>query len=324
MSTFSWRSVADRFRSATRASSMFASEARGDEGPLLDEDMLRQLTRLQLESGRSFTDWLAGEHEGRRQTQSVEFEDYRGYSPGDDFRLIDWNAYARLGELFVKTSLAEETMTISLLVDCSRSMDFGTPSKLRYAKQLATALGGLALLHGDRVRVFGLGDGDAFPGAPLYGPGEMGTMIAELERLPILPSTDLHGSIAAFQQIAEPHGVVILLSDLLAPMNQIETLDFLELQGRFVVVVHVIDPVEAAPVLQGTIELRDRETGATSLVSITPAVRQQYGVRFQERAAEIESRLAKGSVRYIKASTAIPPIDFIASGMRQEGVVAQA
>jgi uncharacterized protein (DUF58 family) len=255
--------------------------------------------------------------------QAVEFEDYRGYTPGDDFRLIDWNAYARLGELFVKTSLAEETMAVSLLIDCSRSMDFGTPNKLRFAKQLAAALGALALLHGDHVRVFGLGDGEAFPGAPLYGPGELGTMTAELERLPVLPSTDLHGSIAAFQQLAEPHGVVIFLSDLLAPMAQIETLDFLELQGRFVVVVHVIDPSEAAPSLQGTIELRDRETGATSLVSMTPAVREQYGRRFQERAAAIEARLTKGMARYITASTAVAPIDFIASGLRQEGVVAR-
>jgi uncharacterized protein (DUF58 family) len=291
---------------------------------LLDESTLRQLVRIRLESGRSFTDWLAGEHEGRRKTNALEFEDYRGYVPGDDFRLIDWNAYARLGELFVKTSLAEESITLSLLVDCSRSMDWGNPNKLRYAKQMAAALGALALLHGDRVRVFGLGDGEAHPGAPHYGPSDIGTLTNELERFQVFRSTDLDAGLTSFQQVAEPFGVVVLLSDLLAPMTQLDAVDFLALQGRNVIVMHIVDPAEAAPTLRGRIELRDRETGLTSLVSITPAVTREYTRRFQERSAAIAARLSHGNVHYVAASTATAPIDFIAARLRDERVVAQA
>src|SRR5205823_5309997 len=108
-----------------------------DAGPLLDEDVLRQIERLSLADRGALTDGLMGEHGGRRKTQAIEFADYRGYVPGDDFRLIDWNAYARLGELFVRTSLAQENVTLTLLLDCSRSMDWGRPNKLRYAKRLA-------------------------------------------------------------------------------------------------------------------------------------------------------------------------------------------
>ena len=321
MNRFSWRSLGERLRSGVPGLGVSGQQS-AEAGPLLDEATLRQLMRIRIESGRSFTEWLTGEHEGRRKTHSLEFEDYRGYAEGDDFRLIDWNAYARLGELFVKTSLAEETMSIALLIDCSRSMDWGRPSKLRYAKQLAAALGALALLHGDRVRTAGIGGGNAIIGAPLFGPANLATLTAELEALPVLPTTDLLSSIASFQQHAEPQGLVIVLSDLLAPMADIETLDFLELQGRSIVVMHIIDPAEAAPALTGIVELRDRETGATATRAVTPAVRQQYVRRFQERTAAIKALLGADSIRYIAASTSVAPIDFIGSGLRSDGMVA--
>lgn len=321
MNRFPWRSVGERLRSGVPGRGVSEQRA-GESGPLLDEATLRQLMRMRIESGQSFTEWLTGEHEGRRKTHAVEFEDYRGYAEGDDFRLIDWNAYARLGELFVKTSLAEETLSIALLIDCSRSMDWGRPSKLRYAKQLAAALGALALMHGDRVRTAGIGGGESLIGAPLYGPASLATLTTELEALPVVPTTDLVGSIASFQQHAEPQGLVVVLSDLLAPMADIDTLDFLETQGRSIVVLHIIDPAEAAPALSGTVELRDRETGATTTRAVTPAVRQQYARRFQERTAAIKARLAADSIRYIAVTTSVAPLDFIGSGLRSEGMVA--
>lgn len=283
--------------------------------PLLDEDTLRQLVRMRIENGQSFTDWLGGEHEGRRKMHALEFEDYRGYTSGDDFRLIDWNAYARLGDLFVKTSVAEEALSIALIVDCSRSMDWGRPTKLRYAMRLAAALGALALLHGDRVRVVGVGDGIALPGAPLYGPGDLTTLAAELEHLPTLAATDFARGIASFQRAAEPHGAAVVLSDLLAPMADIGALDLLKARGRDVFVIHIIDPSEATLELRGTVELRDSETGATAIRTITPAVRQRYAERFRERTAAIAARLTAGDLHYISASTAVAPMDFIGSGM---------
>jgi len=291
--------------------------------PLLDEATLRQLTRMRIESGRSFTEWLGGERPGRRAMHALEFEDYRSYTAGDDFRLIDWNAYARLGDLFVKTSVAEEAMSIEFLIDCSRSMDWGSPrKKVRYAEQMAAALGALALLHGDRVRVVSLGDGDAAVGAPLYGLGDLTTLTAELEALPIRATTDLAGSVDAFRSIAPPYGAIVVLSDLLAPLSDVETLDLLVSQGRDIFVLHIIDPAEAEPALHGSIELRDHETGVTTVRAITPVVRQQYRARFLERTEAIAARLAGGNVRYIPASTAVAPLDIIRGELQRAGVAA--
>src|SRR3972149_4109435 len=84
---------------------------------------------------------MKGERRSKRKGQSVEFADFRAYVPGDDLRTIDWNLYARLDKLIVKLFLEEEDLHFYTLIDASRSMDFGEPSKLDYAKQLAAALG---------------------------------------------------------------------------------------------------------------------------------------------------------------------------------------
>jgi uncharacterized protein (DUF58 family) len=280
--------------------------------------------RMRLEAGTSFTAWLAGEHAGRRRTQALEFEDYRGYVPGDDFRLIDWNSYARLGDLFVRTSLTDEAISVFLLVDCSKSMDWGTPSKLLYAERLAAVLGSLALLHGDRVQVFGLGAGKASVGTPLHGPGDLPALIGNLEALPLSETTDLLGSVAEVQQSAEPYGAVIVLSDLLVPFEQIDALEFLALEGRTLVVMHIVDPAEANPSMQGPVELRDSETGAVKQLSVSGAVRAEYVRRFEERIKAIQERVGTSDARYVFASTSISPIAFVANGLRNEGIVTQS
>jgi uncharacterized protein (DUF58 family) len=309
------------FRAAGRGPESIDVEREGDRGSLLGEGTLRQLTRMRIAAGQSFTDWLDGEHHGRRKMQALEFEDYRPYAPGDDFRQIDWNAYARLGDLFVKTSLAEESMSVALLIDCSKSMQWGNPTKLRYAMQLAAAIGAVALLHGDRVRVYGIGGARVTAGSQRYGPAELTPLTDDIEQLPVLQTTGLGAGIAAYQQIAEPRGAVLLFSDLLAPMDDIAALNSLAMYGRYAVVVHMVDPLEVSPDMRGMVALRDRETGATSTVGMTAAIRAQYTKRFQERALAVQHSLAKGGVRYVSALTNVPPIDVLAGPLRNQDVV---
>src|SRR5205814_8267222 len=94
---------------------------------------------------------LMGEHQATRRTAGIEFADYRKYSPSDDLRRVDWNAYARLGTLHVKQSQAEHDTALYLPVDASPSMDFREPSKFLAARRLAAALGYIALAHLDSV-----------------------------------------------------------------------------------------------------------------------------------------------------------------------------
>src|SRR5215831_6336084 len=125
--------------------------------PLLSPDLLAQLERLELVSRKIFRGRMKGERRSKRKGQSVEFADFRNYVPGDDLRFIDWNLYARLDKLFLKMFLEEEDLHFYALIDASGSMEFGEPTKLEYAKQLAAALGFVGLVKGDRVRIETIG-----------------------------------------------------------------------------------------------------------------------------------------------------------------------
>src|SRR5438477_6979123 len=121
--------------------------------PLLDPQFLVRLEQLELVSRKIFMGRMKGERRSRRKGQSVEFADYRNYVVGDDLRFLDWNLFARLDRLFLRLFMEEEDLHVHVLVDNSLSMEFGSPTKLRYACQVAAALGFVGLVNMDRVVV---------------------------------------------------------------------------------------------------------------------------------------------------------------------------
>src|SRR5438067_1978933 len=119
--------------------------------PLLAPEFLASLDQLELVSRKIFMGRMKGERRSKRKGQSVEFADYRNYVVGDDLRFLDWNLFARLDKLFIRLFMEEEDLHFYVLIDNSLSMDFGNPSKLLYAKQLAAALAFIGLVNMDRV-----------------------------------------------------------------------------------------------------------------------------------------------------------------------------
>src|ERR1700748_3852420 len=114
---------------------------------LLDPSCMARLDQLDLLSRKLLAGKLKGERRSKRRGQSVEFADYRNYVIGDDLRFIDWNIYARLDKLFLKLFLEEEDLSLYVLLDVSKSCDFGNPSKALYIKKVAAALGYIGLVH---------------------------------------------------------------------------------------------------------------------------------------------------------------------------------
>src|ERR1700676_3862028 len=127
--------------------------------PLLEPDFLARLEQLELVSRKIFMGRMKGERRSKRKGQSVEFADYRNYVVGDDLRFLDWNLYARLYKLFLRLFMEEEDLHFYVLIDNSLSMDFGSPTKLHYARQVAAALGFIGLVNLDRVAIDVVGDG---------------------------------------------------------------------------------------------------------------------------------------------------------------------
>src|SRR5271165_6189183 len=120
---------------------------------LLTPELLRRLEQFQLLAARRAKSSAKGERRSRARGQSVEFADYRDYAQGDDFRYLDWNLYGRLERLFLKLYEEERELPVRIFLDASESMAFGEPRKFDFARQIAAAVGYVALCGFDRVSV---------------------------------------------------------------------------------------------------------------------------------------------------------------------------
>jgi len=266
---------------------------------VFDEAFLRQLERLLLLMRSPVRGGLKGGRRSVKRGQSVEFADYRDYTPGDDLRQLDWNVYARLEKLFVKLFIEEEDVTISLLVDASASMTYGTPSKLLFAKRAAAALGYIGLASEDRVRVAALSGRTTRRRTALRGSGRVFRLLADLSAVEAADGpTDLLA--AARNAAAQLHGrgMVILLSDLLDPAAD-RVIRELAATGSELIILHVLSPDELDPPLEGDLRLMDAETGEGVDVTIDLATLDAYKARLAAWKAGFADLAAKRRATYV-------------------------
>src|SRR5918912_2708017 len=238
-----------------------ASSTVANGGPLFDEAFLRRLDRLALLARRPVAGELQGERRSPRRGPSVEFADFKPYVPGDDFRQIDWNLYARAEKFFLKLFVAEEELTIHLLLDTSRSMDWGNPNKLRYAKRVAGAVGYIALTNLDRVTLSAFGqEREVRMPAQRSRRGAL-PLFRFLEQLQPGAAADFEGICRRYARTARTPGPLLLCSDLMDGGWR-EGLQALIARRFEVTVIHTLAPQEVQPELEGDLRLVDSEGGA--------------------------------------------------------------
>jgi uncharacterized protein (DUF58 family) len=266
---------------------------------LVSEDLLRRIERLSLRVRRPLPGGPAGEHLGRGSSASVEFSDHRAYTPGDDFRRIDWNALARLDELTIRVTEAREDVGLYILLDCSTSMTAADGAKARLARQLAAGLGYLALNQLDVVKVYAAGDG-MIAGSPRYTGRKQGADIFKLLRtLPSVPATNLGTALAAFLADRPTQGLLVVLSDLLTSTDYRTGLRRAVQAGFEVAVVHILGQAELNPRLVGDVELIDAETAEAIKISMTLDTLSQYRKDLDRWRQEIVDYCRSIGVRYV-------------------------
>jgi uncharacterized protein (DUF58 family) len=266
---------------------------------LVSEDLLRRIERLSLRIRRPLPGGPAGEHLGRGQSASTEFADHRSYSPGDDFRRIDWNALARLDELTIRVTEAREDVGLYLILDCSSSMAAGDGAKARLARQLAAGLAYLALNQLDVVRVYGLGGGMVSRSPRYTGRRPSAAVFRLLRSLPVVPSTDLSSAFAGFVSDRPAQGVVYVLSDLLNVSEYRTGLRRIVQAGFEVALVHILSEAELNPRLMGDVELIDSETAETLKISMTLETLSSYRRDLAQWQQGIDDFCRSIGVRYL-------------------------
>jgi uncharacterized protein (DUF58 family) len=289
----------------------------GFDGAFLDN-----LARLALLARRHVAGPAAGPRRSPRHGASVEFADFRAYIRGDDFRRVDWNAYARLGKLFLRLYRAEEMSTLTLFLDHSPSMRFGEPSKALTAARLAAIFSYLALQNDDRVAVAAWGD--TVDG---YLPAQSGKAaiprvwrrIAEIGEQPAA-GTDL-SALRRFFSASRTRGLGVVLTDLMTESDWQGALRSLAGAGLDVSLIQVLAPDELDPALRGDWKLRDSETGSSVEVTISPRVLRRYEEELAAHTEEIRTFCRRMGVPYLQIASDAPLLEVAIGGLRNAGVL---
>jgi uncharacterized protein (DUF58 family) len=271
----------------------------GSAAGLISEDLLRWIERLSLKIQRPLPGGPAGEHTGRGQGASIEFADHRPYSPGDDYRRIDWNALARLDELTIRVTEPRDDVGLYLILDCSSSMSSGDGAKGRLARQLAAGLGYLALNQLDVVRVYGLGKGVVSRSPRYTGRKQAADVFRLLRSLPSVPATDLGAAFAAFLGDRPARGLVMVLSDLFNAADYRAGLHRIVQAGFEVGLIHILSDAELNPKVWGDVELIDSETAETIKISMTLETLTSYQRDLQRWQQDIAEFCRSIGVRYV-------------------------
>jgi uncharacterized protein (DUF58 family) len=263
------------------------------------------LEQMALATRRPARGRRTGDVRSAARGRALEFADYRPYASGDDPKLVDWRAYARLGRLYLKQFEEERARRLTLLVDASASLDWGDgpTHKGRYARELAAALAWIALSRGEPVDGYLLRDGRA---EPLPGATSRSGAAALLRRLGEVVergATDLGPAIAAARPAAA-EGPVVLISDLLEP-GWPAALEALA-ASREGTVLQVLAPAEWDPPLGDEVELEDAETGELRATRLGPVELAAYRSRLDALLADVRASCARLGLLYAPVSSGAP------------------
>jgi uncharacterized protein (DUF58 family) len=296
--------------------------ARSDaNAPLLDPDFMHKLEQLELVSRKIIMGRMKGERKSRRRGSSVEFAEHRNYTVGDDLRHIDWNVYGRLDKLFLKLFLEEEDLHVYTVLDTSLSMDYGTPTKLHYGKQVAAALAFIGLVNHDRVIL------DTFAsrldqGLPhVRGRSQMWRVVQYLERLQPSGESDLKTAARDFAIRHSGKGVVVVISDFLDKNGYEDALRYLLARNMDIYVIHVLSREEVDPELVGDLRLVDVEDDEVTEITMSAPLLKRYKDNLNAFVGGLKDWCTKRGIMYIFTTNQYPFDRLILNYLRERGLV---
>src|SRR5262245_14004127 len=289
--------------------------------PLLEPQFLARLEQLELVSRKIFLGRLRGERRSKRKGQSVEFADYRNYVVGDDLRFLDWNLFARLDRLFIRLFIEEEDLHFYVLIDNSLSMDFGEPSKLRYAKQIAAALGFIGLVNMDRVVIEAFNDRLTQSLPAVRGRRSLWRLLDFLDKLEPAGPSDLAKSLKSFSIKCSGKGIVVLLSDLMDKGGYEQALRYLVARQLDIYVIQILSQEEIEPDVVGDLRLVDVEDEDVAEITVSGPLLKKYKQNLAAYRAALHEFCNRRGVSYLFTSNQVPFDKLVMNYLRQRGLV---
>jgi len=289
------------------------------DSPLLEPELLRRLEALALLVRRAVKGQMGGERRSMRRGRSPEFADFRNYTPGDDYRLIDWNAYARLDRFMLRLFVAEEELPLNIFVDLSGSMDWGSPNKAVSARRLAGAIAYVALAALDRVRLTVFADGPASGGAPHRGRRAVHELFARLQSFPVGGPTDYAKLVWPIAR--QQPGMTVLITDGLGESPIEPAINALQQARQEGAILQILAPQEINIDWTGDARLKDAETGVEREFTSTPATQNAYRTALARHTEEIERLARRRGMRFARLTSDQPIDDMVQRTLRRMGLL---
>lgn len=270
---------------------------------LFDAEFLESVQRLRIVAQRVARSGRPAEQRSRDMGSGIEFRDFRAYSPGDDFRAIDWNIYQRLGRVFLRLFEELEDLPVYLVPDTSESMFLEDPPRIKAALRTALALAAIALHQHDSVGLLPFGEDLEVAVRPTAGKGQVLRFADHLSRLTAgerQPGTDFKTSLDKLRAMPLRSGLVVIISDFFDPAGLEPVIESLQLLRHRVLLCQITRATDREPDLDGDLRLVDCETGQLEDVSVTANVRDAYRRaydRFEKKLTDFARDRQAGLVR---------------------------
>jgi hypothetical protein len=263
---------------------------------------LAHLERLRFRTRQQFAGMGKGAHLSPKRGSSLEFNDYRHYSPGDDFRYIDWGLYGRTDKVYIKLFKEEEDLLTYVFLDASASMAYpAADNKFHAAVLTALALSYIALASGDRVMLRVLaGSKQTVEPSFVFGRHRIVELARRLEGLKPGGQYDFASTLGKELAAIRRAGKVFIVSDFLMMLNSItKGLSLFLAATMDVTAVQILGGRElAAQGLDGDVEVVDSESGERVRVSISERERRRYRETMLRLTREIKSFCLKRGLHY--------------------------
>lgn len=272
---------------------------------MLDSTFYDALSRLQLRMSHKSSLNMSGNRKSVRKGNSTEFSDFREYMPGDDLRRMDWNVYARLDKLYIREYMEEKEAHVTVLIDTSASMDYGTNSKAELAKDLAAVVSFLALNNMDRVFLYDMKD----MGRPFSAGGGRNAFAGVLHWLENREFSGEIDMLSAVRKIrCRGAGVTVIISDFLHPdmldeqavkSGYEKLLQYLNYCRQLPVILHTMAAEELHVTLEGVLNLIDAETKDRQRLTVDAKVIDSYEQELKRFTERMEKGAASGRGIYV-------------------------
>ena len=278
---------------------------------ILDPGELRLLEGARLAPRRLSGGRIRGDRLTRKKGVSIEFADFRDYADGDDVRHLDWNVFARMDAAVIRNYQDEEDISVHLLLDCSKSMEFGSPSKFLAAQRIAAALSFMALCGGDflnpqllgchQIATRGLRSRASFFRAEKWLSGQ--NPIGDLP---------LSQSIKTFAASKARVGLALVISDGLDP-SVFQAVGALAGRGHEVNFVQILSPEELDPDIEGDLRLLDSESGEVIEITATADAIRAYLANLDSHCEKLAAGCRRYGGRFLRVSSDTSIQDFVKS-----------